>query len=352
MPIKQIISSRKHSTRRSMKEGQWAFANTPGFVARLKHKFGGLLHEFWSGEPLFVDGSNKMKPGTILSADKIGAHIERPSYTFSVGSTDKSDQIGIYHDNTDAYFKTTDGIFVFVTDEGTNTITNFAIKGKGTGRGELRVHDQDDAEYVRFTAFSGAGFLDIQGASPGVLKIQDVGQANVRFFSATTENITRELQIYGFRSGDLKRSLEIGVGVDAADTASFDGLSNYYFDGNVGVKVNDPHSALEVAGAISSATATITENAVDLDVSGINTLFVNPAGGTTITGFTNGVAGQALFISALSNGQDITMVHNVGDNQRVFLHTGASETLSTEYGGWTLTCDGTHWYDTEHSKHV
>lgn len=96
---------------------------------------------------------------------------------------------------------------------------------------------------------------------------------------------------------------------------------------------------------------TITEDTANLDVAGINVLFVDPAAETTITGFTNGVVGQVLFVSAVANGQDITMVHNSG-TQKVFLHTGASETLSTEFGGWTLTCDGSNWYDTEHSKHV
>lgn len=123
--------------------------------------------------------------------------------------------------------------------------------------------------------------------------------------------------------------------------------------GNVGIGVTDPHSKLEVNGAISSAITTITESEDDIDVSGVNILFVNPGAATIIGGFTNGVAGQVLFISAVANGQDVTMQHNdAGNTQKVFLHTGGDETLSHEYGGWTLVCDGSNWYDTEHSKHV
>jgi len=45
--------------------------------------------------------------------------------------------------------------------------------------------------------------------------------------------------------------------------------------------------------------------------------------------------------------------HNEGTgNQDIFLHAGADETLNGEYGGWVLVCNGTHWYDTSHSKHV
>ena len=28
------------------------------------------------------------------------------------------------------------------------------------------------------------------------------------------------------------------------------------------------------------------------------------------------------------------------------------EALTSEYGGWVLVCDGTHWHDCSHSKHV
>jgi hypothetical protein len=53
----------------------------------------------------------------------------------------------------------------------------------------------------------------------------------VYLFGLSAEGETQELRIYGFRTGDSSRSLQIGCGVDAADQASFDGVSNYYFDG-------------------------------------------------------------------------------------------------------------------------
>ena len=59
------------------------------------------------------------------------------------------------------------------------------------------------------------------------------GNADFTLFVSSPEGTTKELQIYGYRTGDSRRSLQIGVGVDAADTASFDGVSEYRFDGTV-----------------------------------------------------------------------------------------------------------------------
>ena len=51
-----------------MKEGEWRFALTGGRGGRLFHKWSGIMHEFWAGEPLFADGSNKMHDGSVLNA--------------------------------------------------------------------------------------------------------------------------------------------------------------------------------------------------------------------------------------------------------------------------------------------
>lgn len=137
------------------------------------------------------------------------------------------------------------------------------------------------------------------------------------------------------------------------------GAPSFYIEygtGNVGIKVADPHSALEVAGAISSAVLSFstvgpTDN---VNVAGVNTLLVDTsANNVTIGGFVGGVNGQVLYIVRESNANSLTLEHIEGTgNQDIYLHAGADETLTTEYGGWILVCDGTHWHDTSHAKHV
>ncbi|GAH18479.1 unnamed protein product, partial [marine sediment metagenome] len=63
---------------------------------------------------------------------------------------------------------------------------------------------------------------------------------------------------------------------------------------------------------------------------------------------------QRLFIARLcAAANDITLMHNDGSSvQRIFLHKGLDETLTGVYGGWTLVCNGTNWFDLSHAKHV
>lgn len=148
------------------------------------------------------------------------------------------DQIRIYHDNDSAHFRTTGGVFIFQTDEGTNTHTYLRVQGKGTGSGFIQVFDEGNygqflqaGTVTHFNAVSGSFYL----SSASLIRLQPDAAGDVVLFSSSAENITRQLKIYGYRSGDALRSLEIGVGVDEADTASFKGVSNYYFAGNVNI---------------------------------------------------------------------------------------------------------------------
>lgn len=93
----------------------------------------------------------------------------------------------------------------------------------------------------------------------------------------------------------------------------------------------------------------------DVDVSNVNILFLDcAANDVTIGGFVGGVNGQVLNIARLCAGaHNATLEHNEATgNQDIFLHKGADESLFAEYGGWTLACDGSNWYDVSHAKHV
>lgn len=106
------------------------------------------------------------------------------------------------------------------------------------------------------------------------------------------------------------------------------------------------------SGTLTHAAAGPTDN---LNVADVGILFIDcSANDVTIGGFIGGINGQHLHIARLcAAANDATLEHNEGTgNQDIFLHKGADETLTGEYGGWTLVCDGSHWFDVSHAKHV
>jgi len=93
----------------------------------------------------------------------------------------------------------------------------------------------------------------------------------------------------------------------------------------------------------------------DLDVTGINTLFIDcSANDVTIGGFVGGVNGQHLSIARLCAGAFTAKLEHLegGGYQDIYLHKGADESLLGEHGGWDLVCNGTGWFDVSHAKHV
>ena len=90
-----------------------------------------------------------------------------------------------------------------------------------------------------------------------------------------------------------------------------------------------------------------------LDVTNVNLVFVDANGGNIIIGgLTGGVVGQVVFLSITDHTNNVTLEHNEGDGtQKVMMHDSSDETLDN-FGGWTLSFDGTYWYDVSHAKHV
>ena len=104
---------------------------------------------------------------------------------------------------------------------------------------------------------------------------------------------------------------------------------------------------------VASGTLTITASSDDLDVSGVNTVFINPAAAVQIGGLKGGVAGQVLYVQIVDADQNVTLEDTTGlGTQDICMHQGLDETLASECGGWILICDGTKWYDCSHARHV
>lgn len=95
-----------------------------------------------------------------------------------------------------------------------------------------------------------------------------------------------------------------------------------------------------------SATVSATGPTDDVDVTGCSVLYVNTASNhVTIGGLSGGVAGQVLHVVRTSSTNNAIIEHNEGGGaQDILLMKEADQTVST-YGGWTLVCDGTDWFE-------
>ena len=252
---------------------------------------------------LLLDGSNANTTIDLQAQDLenvgnlgLGAPSS-PTERLVIASEDGSDNIKIYHDNSQARITWSDGGLNLRTDEGTNTNTFMNITGKGTGIGFLQMLDEDNAEAILISCASGSGRISTLGTSPVALDFQREGEVPVRMYVSSNSGVTKELMIYGYRAGDVLRHVDIGVGVDAVDTASFDGVSNYLFDGNINaanktqltetgghaIKLTNKTGANSVAGELVIASAG-TADAVDL--AGANELM--PIGAFLESGIADG----------------------------------------------------------------
>lgn len=95
-----------------------------------------------------------------------------------------------------------------------------------------------------------------------------------------------------------------------------------------------------------SITVTATGPTDNVDVKGVSTVVIDASSNSvTIGGFVNGLEGQIIRLVRIGTANNAILEHNESTgNQDIFLADEADQTLTT-YGGWTLYCNGTHWYE-------
>jgi hypothetical protein len=144
-----------------------------------------------------------------------------------VYSANGVDKICLEHDNSDAYVYWTNGILVLKTAE-ENTNGALSVQGNGTGVGFMRVYSQDDSNYVEFLCQNNVGYLRTSG---NILTLNNNGNYGISCFNNSGAGETQEFRYYGYRTGDQNRYMSISIGADAVDTASFDDIGSFWFNG-------------------------------------------------------------------------------------------------------------------------
>ena len=161
---------------------------------------------------------------------------------------------------------------------------------------------------------------------------------------------------YTIASGDYSTAMgrEIQAGADYVVAIGLDDMNGVncnqansmcIMGGDVGIGVTDPHSKLEVNGAISSSVKVISASSDALDVSGVNSVIVSPSDANIyIAGLANGVDGQIVHIYKSHPSYTMIIEHNEASGTQKIICPDGVDLSFTKYGGVTLACNGISWY--------
>ena len=231
-----------------------------------------------------------------------------------------------------------------ITSEDTNG--NISLIPNNTGDVYLQadtVRVGDSGTNATITTY-GAGDLILNtnsGSSSGSITIADGSNGDITLDpDGTGKVVTDAADING---GNIDGTI-IGAASAAAGTFAALVCTSLTVNGNFS------KTGRESSTVTTTAVAGPTNN---LDVAGVTVLKMNTASNSvTIGGFTNGVAGQVLYIIKSSGSNIAILEHNEGGgSQNIYLQSGADESIgvagikaSNPMGGWILVCDGSHWY--------
>lgn len=240
---------------------------------------------------------------------------------------------------------------------------------------------QMDGGTVTGSAYGGYVFCDLNGSGTisgnayGLYIDQDIdgtltGDAFMLYLNQRT-NV--DYALYHNGTAPSKLGGCVGIGVDPATTAKVvildASLPQLRLTHTAGVDTVDfqldGDSILWISPQASTGAVLIDHKLVqtgitvtaagptdNVDVSGCNIVWINTsANDVTIGGFVGGYDGQIIHvvIEDATNTTKLEYAEGTG-NQDIYLAVGVDETRISHYGGWTLACNGTNWYEVDNSQ--
>lgn len=228
-----------------------------------------------------VDASGNVNVVTASTKFGVGGS-QTATYTLTAISPSGLQEFGLYHDNSNAYVKTSTGSMIFQNMAADSPLT---VTFRGTGStaasySQIRFDDRDtNMAYAIFGCYG--GYVNLYGGGTGLapIRIQDNADTGVTMFGSAASGETPAFTISGYRAADAKRTLSVAVGSAAADQVDFSGLTTYKFTGSINATANlqtGGTTRLDASGNATLGTVTAVgaaEGATPLNVSTVSATF-------------------------------------------------------------------------------